>query len=173
MENSLLDYLSLQRFSNKELNEIFLGFIEKSGFEIISKDIGLISEYVFRDDKDVYSIRVKLKNISNSGWSNKPFIKRIQTTPLNDIELTKKNSCFMLIGITYFCEKYFLVSWDAARYKNFNTCRSAYVNVSAFDMANKTGLFHCNDFGDNIYVCDEMHFRDLLLDYIDYTILEE
>lgn len=177
IEENYLELFNKEPLLKKELFSIFKNFLDNSGFSVIgisnTEEKGVYDYKVEKDSKQ-YCIRILLKNVCNSGWKEKPYIKRVQVQHLSNICKTTKEMCFLLGGITIFDDNPILVVWNPLRYLYHQTIRSAYVNVSSIkECIDNNGYHYCNDYNNEIFICDEHNFEKLLGCYYDFSYVEE
>ena len=114
-------------------------------------------------------INIYPKNIVNSGWSEKPYIKRIQVPSFlgKTIPLNNKEQCSLFLGIAFVNNKPIFAVWNPFTYVFHKTNRSCYVNVESLDICYHNGLYKTIDSKKEIILCDKDNFGQLLEIYFE------
>ena len=120
------------------------------------------------------SLYFVIKNITASGWINKPKIKRIQIRNIKndnpDFAIHNDNNSFNLIlGYYNYDENPIFVGWDAYRYYNHNTLRSCYVSVDSLKRGYVKKYYDGIDSSQKIWIFIPKNFAMFLNNYIDYV----
>lgn len=156
---------STNKYSKKGLVSLFTDIVDNSScmkMNIIN-DTGQFMCFEITDSLGKkYNVRVFFRNISNSGWDDKPEIKRIQIPCLEDVKLPTKNDFSLLCGIGKFDEEYMLAVWDPKNYLTHNTVCSCYVFFSSFIKAKDKGFYHGVNEGKEVMVCNANGFEDMI-----------
>ena len=103
-----------------------------------------------------------MKNISNSGWSDKPEIKRIQIPKLPVIGRQHKRDFYMLIGLCTYEDTDIMAVWNPQNYLTHNTVCSCYVFFSSLNKAFDNGFFFGKNKGKEVLTCTSKGFNDLI-----------
>ena len=168
VENSALSFKSRQDL----LKMVFI----KSGISVLDGEFfdGTFMRYKLKLDNRLISLNILIKNIVNSGWIEKPYIKRIQIKSLLNVEVPKNTneSCTMLVGVALVNSKPILVVWNPFMYTYHNTNRSCYVNVESLAKCWRDGFLKTIDAKQNILLSDEENFGVLIKRYIDDNSIE-
>lgn len=116
-----------------------------------------------------------LKNIVNSGWSDKPMIKRIQVKSfnLNDIEKNTTNTCSIFVGIAYSNEIPVFVAWNPFMYLYHNTVRSCYIDVELLARCQHEGLLKTTSSRQKVILSDPNHFSELITLFLEQNAIEK
>lgn len=126
----------------------------------------LINEKKFR-------LCLLLKNIVNSGWSDKPMIKRIQVKSfkMNDVEKNTANSCSVFIGIAYANEIPIFVAWNPFMFLYHNTVRSCYIDVELIARCQHEGLIRTTSSRQKVLLSDPNHFSEMISLYLEQNTI--
>lgn len=116
-----------------------------------------------------------LKNVVNSGWSDKPFIKRIQVKRFNSSELLKNTSegCSLFIGLAYTNEAPIFVCWNPFMFLFHTTNRSCYIDVSLLARCQHEGFISTMSSNQKVILSDTNHFDKMIEKYIEFNAVEE
>lgn len=111
-----------------------------------------------------FILNLYLKNVVNSGWSDKPFIKRIQVPSFlgKTIPANSKNSISLFLGIAFVCDEPVFVVWNPFSFVYHKTNRSCYVTVQTLAETYQAGLLKTIDSKKEIVGCDKNNFKRLL-----------
>lgn len=114
-----------------------------------------------------YSLRILSKNIVNSGWSEKPYIKRIQVPSFlgKEIPLNTMQNSSMFLGIAFVNNEPIIAVWNPFSYVFHKTNRSCYVNVKSLVLGFHESFIKTIDSKQIVLVCDKGHFGDLVKYY--------
>ena len=160
-----LDNFSTCKYGKKSLISLFTDIVDKS----LCKEVRLIDDTgqfvcfeIIDSFEKKYCVHVFFRNISNSGWDDKPEIKRIQIPCLEDIKTPTKHEFSILCGIGKFDEEYMLAVWDPKKYLTHNTVCSCYVFFSSFIKAMNNGFFHGMNEGKEVMVCTASGFEKMI-----------
>lgn len=173
--NKFIENIKCEKLARSTLKAKVETFV--SSFPIIDKQKEKDNTFVYKityKNKD-FNLKIFSKNICNSGWSDKPEIKRIQIPALTTDYKTTKSECFLLAGLCHYIDKDLLVVWGSpGRYRNYSSIRSAYVDVYSLNSGYEKGFCKVNiNRIEFIYICDKEHFKDLVDNYIKDTFVEE
>lgn len=169
-----LDDVQTKRITAAVLKDTLKEFVEKQ-YEIVSMsetDEGCIDLIINRNQRS-FTITAFVKSVSGAGWSDSPDILRIQFPHINSVHKTTKDSCFLLAGIVKIADKKAMVVWEPLKYQYHKTNRSAYVNAFSIIKAINEGFIKTYYFENDVYICDEVHFQQLLETYIQDSYYEE
>lgn len=130
---------------------------------------------VSKEDEYFYTFKVRIdsidklfyiypKNIVNSGWSEKPFIKRIQVPSFfgKNIPINNKSQCSMFLGIAFVNNQPIFAVWNPFSYVFHKTNRSCYVNVESLDICYHNCFHKTIDSKKEIWLCDKNNMGKLL-----------
>lgn len=172
MNDLYVDY-PINKFSRHELSSYFDLILISSGFFISKKDFQASSVCVYEIEKNdkKYYLNVKLKNITECGWKDRKFIRRIQTPPTRDFFKTEANKAYLLGGITMYNNSPVFVCWNSNNYIYHKTNRSCYVYVDSFKKAYDNGFYYGQDCEQEVYCCNKNGFETLLHEYINDNVI--
>lgn len=167
-----------QKFSSQSLLYFFDKTLLDSGFDIIKINNKNPNPYVIsiRDMRTLkeYDLVVIIKNITGSGWRDKPRIKRIQVGNTNDyIETIKsqfdfENPIFLLIGYYNHDQNPIYVSWDYYRYDDHETLRSCYINNDTLIRGYNLNYFETVNANQKVWVFEGEVFEKFFKSYLKY-----
>lgn len=125
-------------------------------------------------EKRILQLHLYLKNIVDSGWTDKPYIKRIQIKSLSNVSVfgNKENNLSILVGICLLNEKPIICVWNPFMFTFHKSNRSAYVLVEDIVSASIKGIVKTTYAGKNLILCDQSNFKSLLKQYIQDNYLE-
>ena len=111
-----------------------------------------------------FSLNLFIKNIANSGWADKPYIKRIQVPSLLGKTIPKKgnDSISLFLGIAFVSGDPIFVAWNPFSYVYHKTNRSCYVLVQSLANAFQCGLFKTVDCKKEVVLCTQSNFGRLI-----------
>ncbi len=151
---------------------------------LLINGIGLISERTLENsfyqfnvivtDKAL-SLNILPKNIVNSGWSDKPLIKRIQVQSftMNEIKLNTSDTCSMFVGIAYANEAPIFVAWNPFMFVYHKTVRSCYVDVELIARCRHEGFIKTTSSKQKVLLSDTEHFGEMILKYLEDNRIEK
>ena len=130
-------------------------------------------ECIIEKENEKYDIFLYLKNITGAGWIQKKSIKRIQVSNVRidsyENKIFANDSIFLLmLGYYNFDNNPIVVAWDAYRYINHKTVRSAYISVDNLVCGYQKGYLVTTDASQKVWIFDSHHLEDFLLDYKGY-----
>lgn len=110
------------------------------------------------------SLHILPKNIVNSGWSDKPYIKRIQVMSFlgKNIPMNTRESVSMFLGIAFANEQPIFAVWNPFSYVYHKTNRSCYVNINSISLCFEEGFIKSIDSKQVVLLTDKSHFGDLI-----------
>ncbi len=122
-----------------------------------------------------FKLYLLLKNIVNSGWNDKPFIKRIQVKAftMSDIEKNTTDGCSIFIGIAYANEIPIFVAWNPFMFLYHNTVRSCYIDVELLARCQHEGLIKTVSSKQKVILADPNHFCDLINLYLEENTIRQ
>ena len=117
--------------------------------------------------KEKLSLHILPKNIVNSGWNDKPYIKRIQVMSFLDkrIPLNTKDNSSMFLGVAFVNNEPIFAVWNPFSYVFHKTNRSCYVEVESLALSSHQGFIKTIDSKQIVLLCDKEHFGDLIKYY--------
>lgn len=141
-------------------------------------DIDLLSEeqqnnsfYLFKIgiNGKIIDLHVLIKNVVNSGWSDKPLIKRIQVKSfkIEELQTNTEETCSMFLGIAYANEIPIFIVWNPFMFVYHNTVRSCYIDVELIVRCHYEGLIKTTSSKQKVMLCDPNHFKDMILTYLE------
>ena len=162
--------------SLKQRIDILKNFFVSSNLEIF--EINNFSDefltFVTTLEGKKVSLNFLLKNVVNSGWANKPEIKRIQVKAISqeNIPINTSNSCSLFAGIAFVNNEAVLAVWNPFMYVFHKTNRSCYVRVESLAIASRDGFLKTEDCKQEVLICDSKHFDSLLNVYLERNSIE-
>lgn len=150
---------------------------------LLESDVELLSEKDKPNSFHGFSVKILgkqlelnilTKNVVNSGWVEKPYIKRIQVTSFigKQIEKNTDGSCSLFLGIAFANSKPIFIVWNPFLFVFHKTNRSCYVNVESIARCFHLGFLKTNDARKDVYLCDSKHFSELIERFIDDNSVE-
>lgn len=172
-QENLTSYVSNLKLTSSILFKTFDEiFIKESNITILNKikstkEKGLTYKISFDNKEYILHIRA-MNNITNSGWSDKPQIRRIQVDRkyLDDLVDTKENELTIICGLVQFKNEPIFCFWNPKRYITHKTRCSCYVNVSSINTAFKEGYYFGHDSGKEIYACNSHNLQRVIIEFI-------
>ena len=164
-------------FSKKELLNKFEEFINNEEYKIekiINYKSAPYELLISNPESELFYLVIYLKNITGAGWKNKPSIRRVQVNnilnkrPDSYIDTTK-NKTFIILGYYNFDDNPIMVAWDAYRYIDPKTNRSAYIQIDTLLRGYKAGYLETVNANQKIWVFTNPFFDKFLQDYIGYN----
>ena len=164
-------------FSRKQRIDLIKRCLLISGVNLIDEkqlDNSFHRFNVCLDGKE-FSLDLLLKNISNSGWSDKPLIKRIQVRalPVDEIEKNTVRGCSIFIGVAYANESPILVAWNPFMFLYHNTNRSCYIDVKLLASCQHEGFLKATSSNQKVILADTSHFLELIEEYRRQNTIQE
>ena len=162
VENGSLD--------KKQRIDVVKSFFMASDFEIIDiKENAPFTCFSVRRAGRTLSLYLLLKNIVNSGWSNKPYIKRIQIMSLANVDVPHNsgNTYSILLGIGIVNGQPIVCVWNPFLFVFHKSNRSCYVLVKSLALCHHVGFYSTNDSGNDLLLSDKNNFGKLIFEYID------
>jgi len=165
-------------YSQKEITAALNEMFTISGFEIIKitkRKSGVLLMNCLYSQK-VYTFICIVRNISNSGWKEKPFIKRIQIQNLRLIDPslyidTTDTSTVLILGYYNFDANPLFVMWDFYQYTMHKTQRSCYVNIGTMLKAYSDGIFAATDSKQKVWAFIPTRFKEVIFKYIKERVI--
>ena len=164
------------RHGKKTLYDIFTKFLNNANMELVKIEdshVAFANKFTINKNGQHFELHLILKNLCDSGWKEKPWIKRIQIGHIENLPETTEKQAFMLAGIGFYNDKPLFVLWNGLRYIYHKTIRSAYVDVSSLEKALQKGYHYCNDYNNEIFICTEQNFEILFNKYFDFSYIEK
>lgn len=121
------------------------------------------------------SLNILPKNIVNSGWSDKPLIKRIQVQSftMNEIDFNTSNTCSMFVGFAYANESPVFVVWNPFMFVYHKTVRSCYVDVELIARCRHEGFIKTVSSKQKVLLSDTENFGKMVLKYLEDNRIEK
>jgi hypothetical protein len=144
-----------------------------SGFEIvdIEPNVSNVARIRTKSSLGLIEFNVYMKNVSQAGWNDKPWIKRIQVGNVKTIapgfySETTRDKVNLLLGYTKVGEDELFFAWNYYRYIFHKTLRSCYVHDDNIDLVLKEGFVHADDMGQALWGFKPEQFGVFLEDYL-------
>jgi len=162
-----------------DILDVFHNSLIKSGYNNVEHENSRIEQFELFKIDGLHELKLHIiaKNITKSGWIDKPLIRRVQIGPIQSTQLpvsTLNESAFIL-GVIKIIDKYIFTVWSV--YENFshNTNRSCYVKIPNLFKAYIDGYYKCEDSSQMIWISDESNLNKLIFDYLTFnkTTLEK
>lgn len=166
MNQDIVDNSSL---SLKQRIDLIKECLLRSDIEL--KDVSEGENGFFKFDiiceNESFSLHILPKNVVNSGWSEKPYIKRIQVMSFlgKEIPLNTRENSSMFLGIAFVNNEPVISVWNPFSYVFHKTNRSCYVEVESLVLGSHEGFIKTIDSKQIVLVCDKYHFGDLIKFY--------
>lgn len=170
IDRASVDRVKNSSFRSNEKYLVFECFLDKSGFAILSKSQrsnGIRDYLISRDDRKLI-IHLIMKNISGSGWSWRPDIRRVQIRKFNlkDLPTNKQNEIFLLGGICTVDGDPLMCVWNIFEYMTQRTVRSCYVDVSTLIDAHNIGYLSKVVSDHRVYISNITSLGKLITEFI-------
>lgn len=153
----------------------FLKMIQKNNFNIYELKTSRNPMYVyFKDAENTrYEIYFYLKNVSYTGWYDKPKYKRIQVNNIKkqlpkDFKYNSKIPLIIFFGYYNHDNNPLFVSWFSYNYLDHSTQRSCYVTLDIIEIAYEIGMYEGIVSGQKVWVYKSNKFSEFLESYIKY-----
>lgn len=168
-------------YNKTDLFKKFEQFISVSGF-IITKWIktNAVPYEVLLMDKGgrTYRIVMYLKNITHSGWRDKPWIKRVQVNNVRKIAPesyidTEITQTLMILGYYNYDDNPLMVGWNAYKYVMHDTERSCYVTIDAMLEGYRKGYHNGTISKQKVWIFTPNYFSAFLKNYIETNKIED
>ena len=162
-------------FSLKQRIDVIKSFCIASNIEILQvKEDKAISfvEFDILINNQEFRLYLYLKNIVNSGWSNKPHIKRIQIKAFNEIPENKEGNLCALVGICNGTNGPIVAFWNPFLYTFHKKNRSGYLLTEHLEEADEYGYLETEYADKKILVCSSTSFSKLLEKYIEKNYID-
>ena len=157
--------------SPKQKIEMLCSFFVSSGIgvnSIVRNDsYGTTDFQLTLPSGEALLVHAIIKNISNSGWSWKPFVKRIQVKTFADKKLPaqSKKEIVLLGGFSLVDGDYVFAAWNIFAYMSQNTVRSCYIDIDNLIDGKDKGLLSVLYAHNRVYICDKTHVNELLMTF--------
>lgn len=153
----------------KQRIDLIKEFLLRSNIELINvseADYGFI-KFDITLSGNAFSLMILPKNIVNSGWNDKPYIKRIQVMSFLDknIPFNTKDNSSMFLGIGFVNNEPVAAVWNPFSYVYHKTNRSCYVDAESLSLCFHEGFIKTVDSKQVVLLCDKEHFGDLIYFY--------
>ena len=162
-------------FSLKQRIDVIKSFCIASNIEILQvkedKAISFVEFDVLINNQE-FRLYLYLKNIVNSGWSNKPHIKRIQIKAFNEIPENKEGNLCALVGICNGTSGPVVAFWNPFLYTFHKKNRSGYLLTEHLEEADEYGYLETEYADKKILVCSSTSFSKLLEKYIEKNYID-
>lgn len=162
-------------FSSKQRIDIIKQFCASSNIDIIQikedKTISFV-EFDVLINAQVFKLFLYLKNIVNSGWSNKPYIKRIQIKAFDTIPENKNGKICALVGICNGTNGPIVAFWNPFLYTFHKKNRSGYLLVEQLEEADNNGFLETEYADKKILICSSTSFYKLLTKYVEKNYID-
>ena len=162
-------------FSIKQRIDIVKSFCLESNIEILkiqeNKTLSF-TEFDILFQENNYKLFLYLKNIVNSGWSNKPHIKRIQIKAFREIPENKDGCLCALVGICNGKKGPILAFWNPFLYTFHKKNRSGYLLTEQLEETEMNDFLETEYADKKILLCQSSGFRKLLKKYIEKNYIE-
>lgn len=156
--------------SKIEIQEKLINALETAGYKNVSLEYNRQSKLIelsfFGHDKvKIYCIT---KNIVNSGWADKPLIKRIQLSKFDSslLPISTFKETAIIIGYIHILDKDMFIFWSFYRNISHNTNRSCYVTVKSLFKGYLDGFYRPFESGQNVWITDSLNIKKALYDYM-------
>lgn len=163
-------------FSKKELIKEFELFINGGGYKINKWISTERAPYhcIIEKGNNKYELIFFLKNISGAGWINKPNVKRVQVTNVRNGNsenyiITSKHKTLLVLGYYNFDNRPIMACWDAYRYVEHRTNRSAYISIDNLIEGYNNGFICTVCSSQKLWVFTKENFDKFLNDYFTYN----
>lgn len=172
---NLNELIPIVKINKKELYNIFENMLLSSNISIKHIDYlkSNIKKYTLLIDDRLFYVTILIKNITDCGWDDRKYLRRIQTTPMYDLEKTSSNSCFLLCGLAFYAEEPILVIWNAQNYVYHRSNRSCYVDLSSIKKAFDNSFYFGLDSNQYVYACDRYSIKKLIFEFINDNYSDE
>lgn len=167
--------ISNGEFSLKQRIDVLKSFCVASNIEIIQIKENKTSPFVEFDillNKQTLKLFLYLKNIVNSGWSDKPHIKRIQIRAFDIIPENREGNLCALVGICNGTNGPIVAFWNPFLYTFHKKNRSGYLLTEQLEEADKSGYLETEYADKKILVCSSTSFITLLNRYIEKNYID-
>lgn len=172
-QNEIINDRNDKKYSKIELIREFKNFINISGYTVVGPaDIKQAPyELNISNGNTIYKIVMYYKNITGSGWSNKPNIRRVQVTNVRNVDINKyistsNNSFFVIFGYYNFDNNPIMVAWNAYNFVYHATTRSCYVSIDLLIEGYKKGFLKTYYSKQKMWIFTPHNFELFLNDYI-------
>lgn len=114
-----------------------------------------------------FSLHILPKNIVNSGWAEKPYIKRIQVMSFfgKNIPMNTNENSSIFLGVAFVNSQPIFAVWNPFSYVYHKTNRSCYVNVNSLALCFREGFIKTVDSKQTVLLCDKHHLGELITYY--------
>ena len=162
-------------FSLKQRIDIIKSFCDASNIEITkikeNKTISFV-EFDILINSQSFKLFLYLKNIVNSGWSNKPHIKRIQIKAFDLIPENKEGKICALVGICNGMNGPVVAFWNPFLFTFHKKNRSGYLLTEQLEEADNRGFVETDYADKKILICSSSSFYKLLTKYLEKNYID-
>lgn len=149
----------------------------------VSSDLNIFEINNFSDDFITFVTEINakkitlhflLKNIVNSGWSDKPDIKRIQVKALTaeSVPVNNHSTCSLFAGFAFVNGEPIMAVWNPFMYVFHKTNRSCYINVHSLALCARDGFLKTLDSNQEVLLCNKENLLNLLKTYVERNSIE-
>lgn len=164
-----------------ELLKKFENFIILSGFTIIkwiNKNTAPYEILIKSKNDNLYRIVLYLKNVTDAGWKDKPWVKRVQVNNVRNSSpesyiYTDEKQTFMILGYYNYDNNPLMMGWKAYNYVMHVTQRSCYVTIDDMLEGYKKGYHTCIVSKQKVWIFTSENFASFLENYINENKIEE
>lgn len=164
------------KLSLKQRYDLLKRAFLKSNINLIEeKDIlSPFKTFVIKYNDKTIKLNVVLKNVTNSGWSEKYYIKRIQVSSIKDEDLPSNslNTLSMFLGIANLNGLPIFICWNPFLFKFHKTNRSCYINVNHIVQCLDKPFISVIDSKMEVLLCSENGFAELIDHFIEKNSIE-
>lgn len=143
---------------------------KKSGYEKVTLNYDNTSKFYDIQLEGIHSVSILclIRSITNSGWRDKPLIKRVQITKVDPQKLPISNfsKTAMIIGYLPIVDKHMFVLWSIYNNLSHNTNKSCYVRMEKLFNAYIYGYYIGMDSDQKIWISDENNLSKIIYDYL-------
>ncbi len=164
-----------KKHSNFDITLAIQKMIVQNDFVILKYEkLSPLIKLIIKDSKNkTISLNILYKNITHSGWRDKPHIKRIQVTNLKYthsylFEKDSPSSFLIYLGYYNFDSNPIFVVWDPERYTKHATNRSCYVLIETLQRGYDLSYLSTINSNQKLWVFKSSHFKQFVTDYADY-----
>lgn len=162
--------------SLKQRIDLFKTFLLESSIDLIQLDNfnDDFTSFTINLDGKKFKLNLLLKNVVNSGWADKPLIKRIQVKAMtqDQIPINTELSCSMFCGFSFVNDEPILSVWNPFMYVFHKTNRSCYVNCNTLALCARDGYIKSVDSNQEVLNCNKNNLKKLILEFINRNAIE-
>jgi hypothetical protein len=162
-----------KKLNKKELYQILWRSMESAGFKFIqmTKLPKAVKVETHSPHNGPVTFLIVIKNLCDSGWKDKPWIKRIQVYNLGGVAdgylkpMTEHNVS-LLLGFGVVDSKPVFCAWNCYRYQYHATLRSCYVHDDILSKAQEDGYAYSVDSSQDVWVFTPENFGIFFDNYL-------